>query len=135
MGPMPSWVYVLCLDPPREIGEADVPQGAVISHYVGWTQQDWPMHRTGGHKGAGMATCVLLIRGTLADEEKLKTRGRCPRCGRSLELPGRSRTGGPPPPGGRRERAGPAGHAVSDAERPPALPDRSHGRRAGGRSA
>ena len=84
MGPMPSWVYVLCLDPPREIGEADVPQGAVISHYVGWTQQDWPMHRTGGHKGAGMATCVLLIRGTLADEEKLKTRGRCPRCGRSL---------------------------------------------------
>ena len=61
MGPMPSWVYVLCLDPPREIGEADVPQGAVISHYVGWTQQDWPMHRTGGHKGAGMATCVLLI--------------------------------------------------------------------------
>jgi hypothetical protein len=84
MGSVRSWVYVLCLDPPRGIGEADVPPEAVISHYVGWTQQDWPMHRAGSHKGAGMATCVLLIPGTLADEEKLKTRGRCPRCGRSL---------------------------------------------------
>jgi len=45
---------------------------------------NWPMHRAGSHKGAGMATCVLLVPGTLADEERLKTRGRCPRCGRSL---------------------------------------------------
>lgn len=80
-----SWVYVLCLDPPRGIGEADVGREAVISHYVGWTQQDWPMHRAGGHAGAGMATCVLLIPGTLADEEELKTHGTCPRCGRSLD--------------------------------------------------
>jgi hypothetical protein len=57
----PSWVYVLCLDPPRGLGEADVPRAAAISHYVGWTQQDWPMKRAGSHAGAGMGTCVLLI--------------------------------------------------------------------------
>ena len=41
MSPVRSWVYVLCLDPPRGIGEGDVAPDAVISHYVGWTQQDW----------------------------------------------------------------------------------------------
>jgi hypothetical protein len=80
-----GWVYVLCLDPPRGLGEADVPRDAVISHYVGWTQQDWPMKRAGGHAGAGMGTCVLLVPGTLPDEEELKTHGTCPRCGRSLD--------------------------------------------------
>jgi hypothetical protein len=90
----PSRVYVLCLDPPRGIGEADVPRAAAISHYVGWTQQDWPMHRAGSPAGAGMGTCVLLIPGTLADEEELKTQGTCPRCGRSLNYPGGSRAAG-----------------------------------------
>ena len=80
-----SWVYVLCLDPPRGIGQGDVRRTAVISHYVGWTQQDWPMRRAGSHAGAGMGTCVLLIPGTLADEEELRTHGTCPRCARSLD--------------------------------------------------
>ncbi len=100
----PGWVYVLCLDPPRGLGDADVPRDAVISHYVGWTRQDWPMRRAGGHAGAGMGTCVLLTPGTVVDEEELKTGGTCPRCGRSLDYraearhtarrpPGRTRTG------------------------------------------
>ena len=42
------------------------------------------MRRAGGHAGAGMGTCVLLVPGTVADQERLKrtepARGvRCPR--------------------------------------------------------
>jgi hypothetical protein len=51
---MTGFVYVLCLDPPRGIGGTDL--GVTghclpIAHYVGWTGQDWPMHRAGGHGG------------------------------------------------------------------------------------
>lgn len=98
---MTSWVYVLCLGQARGIGDTDLPDWppirpgrdelatgsgrcAPISHYVGSTQQDYPMQRAGGHGGAGMGTCVLLICGTTADEERIKSRGRCPRCGGSL---------------------------------------------------
>lgn len=88
-----GFVYVLCLDPPRGIGDTDLPdlpglqspRCPPISHYVGYTQQDWPMNRAGSHGGAGMGTCVLMTPGTLADEERLKRRGRCPRCGKSLD--------------------------------------------------
>jgi hypothetical protein len=86
-----GFVYVLCLDPPRGIGDTDIHcdgpgdrRCVPISHYVGFTRRDWPMDRAGGHGGAGMGSCVLLVRGTVADEERLRTRGRCPRCGGSL---------------------------------------------------
>jgi hypothetical protein len=79
-----SWACVLCLDPPRGIGDADVRRDAAVSHYVGWTQQDRLMRRAGGHAGAGMGTCVLLVPGIVADEERLKTDGTRPRCGQSL---------------------------------------------------
>jgi hypothetical protein len=84
-------VYANCLGSPRPLGSTDLPgwpeagdRSPPISHYVGFTQQEWPMNRAGGHAGAGMGTVVLLIVGTDADEERLKSRGRCPRCGKSL---------------------------------------------------
>ena len=88
----PSFVYVLCLGEPRPLGSTDLPdfptggtgRCAPVTHYVGYTQQDRPMNRAGGHAGAGMITCVLLQPGTRDDEEILKRRGRCPRCGQSL---------------------------------------------------
>jgi hypothetical protein len=94
-----GFVYVLCLDPPRGIADADIPdlpglipkRCAPISHYVGYTKQDWPMRRAGGYGGAGMITCVLLTPGTQDDEEKLKRHGKCPPCHKSLNYRAKAR--------------------------------------------
>jgi hypothetical protein len=82
--PRSSWVYVLCLGEPRTMRDADVPPHIPVTHYVGYTQQQPPMNRPMSH-GRGLATrVVLLVPGTLQDENDLKTGGTCPLCGQPL---------------------------------------------------
>lgn len=79
-----GWVYVLCLESPRRLRDADIPEHISVTHYVGFTAQNPPMRRPMSH-GRGMASrVVLLIRGTMRTEELIKMRESCDSCGESL---------------------------------------------------
>jgi hypothetical protein len=91
-------VYVLCFDPPRAIDSVsrDYPhaehhgderfgyRSLPLRHYVGWTGT-YPWTRLDWHGlERPYAELVDLFHGTLADEQRTKDTGTCPRCGGSL---------------------------------------------------
>ena len=79
-----GWVYVICFGEPRTVRDGDLLATLLVSHYVGWTSQNPPMKRPMQH-GRGLATrVVLLVPGTMRDEEHLKVAGTCVLCKGSL---------------------------------------------------
>jgi hypothetical protein len=76
-----EFVYALCLDPPQRLLCVDAPPLEPVSHYVGWTQQTWPMKRVRSH-GVGLTWCVLLVPATQADAREIGLTATCPRCGK-----------------------------------------------------
>jgi len=88
--PRRSWVYVLCFaDGPRIISSRDYIQSDPsidypISHYVGFTEQDWPTNRAIKAHGVAQRHLVMLVPGDRLDEDATKLYCRCPRCGGSL---------------------------------------------------
>ena len=92
-------VYVLCFDERRAIASVSRdcackpdPAGGLrslpVRHYVGWTQQSDPRRRISRHGAGSTAAIVLQQSGTVRDEQALKRRGTCPRCGGTLSLGG-----------------------------------------------
>jgi hypothetical protein len=55
-----------------------------IRHYVGWTQQAKPSKRISRHGPAVDREVVYLQPGTTRDEQTLKLKGSCPKCGEPL---------------------------------------------------
>ena len=88
-------VYVLHFDEPRVLRsvqgdyphESDPESGfrsLPIRHYVGWTQQSDPNRRIARHGPGCVDAVVELTAGTPRDERDVKSNGRCPECGSTL---------------------------------------------------
>jgi hypothetical protein len=68
---------------PRSDGDGWL-SATAIRHYVGWTQQRLPRKRINRHGPAAPCEIVYLEPGTMRDEQSMKDRGICPRCGEPL---------------------------------------------------
>jgi hypothetical protein len=83
----PEHVYVLCYNRPVMVSDRDyLPsdhENYRITHYVGWTSTR-PVDRIRRHANLSAHYVAAIMPGDQADEARLKTSVRCPRCGGSL---------------------------------------------------
>jgi hypothetical protein len=114
-----SFVYILCIDPPRRVHDGDMysnykRDSPPVSHYVGYTTQDWPVNRALKDHHIPMKHLVYLAPGSEKDEEEFKRNGRCPRCHKTLDYHAEARLS---PEYQVNKRAAEASHAARRTER------------------
>lgn len=78
----PEHIYIACFSTPTTL--RDTGKRRTFTHYTGWTRQQPPVRRVKQHGRHCLNALVAIIPGTETEEEDLKARHRCPRCGQPL---------------------------------------------------
>lgn len=78
----PEHIYIACFSSPTTVRHADKRHS--FMHYVGWTRQQPPVRRVKQHGSAYLNALLTIVPGSETEEEDVKARQQCPRCGQPL---------------------------------------------------